>query len=135
MAKAPRSRTAQASKPGRVENADTSIAASLLARWKTKHELYPKLYDTFAAFIMTLAGAICENTRKALLTFCRRACSRAIARDSIPQTEVNALKSRILRRVAFAMTKTIASIASRGSRPVEWVRHGGRSHLTSPRYQ
>ena len=76
----------QALSKGRVENANTSIAASLLARWKTKHELYPKLYDTFAAFIMTLTGAICENTRKALLTFCRRACSRAIARDSRPRS-------------------------------------------------
>ena len=115
--------------------ASAGACYDILARWKTKHELYPKLYDTFAAFIMTLTGAICENTRKALLTFCRRACSRAITRDSIPQTEINEIKSRILRRVVFAMTKTIASIASRGSRPVEWVRHGGRSHLRSPRYQ
>ncbi len=85
---------------------------------------------------MTLTGAICENTRKALLTFCRRACSRAIAHDTIPQPEINAIKSRILRRVTFAMTKTVASIASRGSRPIEWVRHRGRTNLScGPRYQ
>jgi hypothetical protein len=84
---------------------------------------------------MTLTGAICENSRKALLSFCHRACSRAIAHDIIPHTEICSIKSRILRRVAFAMVKTVASVASRGSRPLEWVRHGGRTYLSSPRYQ
>ena len=125
----------QALSKGRSENSQNTVTASLQARWKKKHELYPKLYDSFSGFIMTLTGAICKNTRKALLSFCRRACSRAVAFDNIPHTEICAIKSRIHRRVAFALGKTVASIASRGSRPVEWVRHGGRSLLSSPRYQ
>ena len=120
---------------GRCLNSNTTVSASLQARWKKKHELHPKLYDSFSGFIMTLTGAICENTRKALLTFCRRACSRAVAHDNIPQTEISAIKSRIHRRVAFVTVKTVASIASRGSRPVEWVRHCGRTFFSGPRYQ
>ena len=125
----------QALSKGRCSTSNVNVVTSLQARWKTKHVLYPRIYDTFAAFIMTLTGAICENSRKALLSFCHRACSRAIAHDIIPHTEICSIKSRILRRVAFAMVKTVASVASRGSRPLEWVRHGGRTYLSSPRYQ
>ena len=111
--------------PGRQ---DTNASTVLRAAWDEKIKMYNLHYHRFAPYITTATGATCNDTRKALLKFCRRACSDRVLLHHIPDWKVCAIATRIHKRMAFTTIHAITTVATRGDFVPAWARVGSYPH-------